>query len=71
MPEQEHFRITYNEVHNLIRSSARKIQEDFKPDMFIAIGALPLPIVPDFILHSDANYCVEYIGGGQVSYAAS
>ncbi|RPD64408.1 PRTase-like protein [Lentinus tigrinus ALCF2SS1-7] len=35
--EPEHFRITYNEVHNLIRASAEKIAQ-WKPDMLIAIG---------------------------------
>ena len=35
--EPEHIRVTYNEVHNIIRDSAKKIQE-FKPDMLIAIG---------------------------------
>ena len=41
MGEPEHFRVTYNEVHNLIRASAAKIA-DFKPDLLIAIGAFPL-----------------------------
>ncbi|KAH9888830.1 PRTase-like protein [Cubamyces lactineus] len=35
--EPEHLRVTYNDVHNLIRDSAKKIAE-FKPDMLIAIG---------------------------------
>jgi hypothetical protein len=35
----KHYRATYNDVHNLIRASAGKIQAEFKPDMFIAIGA--------------------------------
>ncbi|KAI0323827.1 PRTase-like protein [Cubamyces sp. BRFM 1775] len=35
--EPEHLRVTYNDVHNLIRESAKKIAE-FKPDMLIAIG---------------------------------
>jgi hypothetical protein len=34
-----HFRATYNDVHNLIRASAQRIQAEFAPDMFIAIGA--------------------------------
>ncbi|TBU30649.1 PRTase-like protein [Dichomitus squalens] len=34
--EPEHFGLTYNDVHNLIRASAAKIAE-FKPDMLIAI----------------------------------
>ncbi|OSD03108.1 PRTase-like protein [Trametes coccinea BRFM310] len=36
--EPEHLRVTYNDVHNLIRQSAKKIAE-FKPDMLIAIGS--------------------------------
>ncbi|KAI0924573.1 hypothetical protein AcW2_005426 [Taiwanofungus camphoratus] len=35
--EPEHVRSTYNDIHNLIRASAKKIAE-FKPDMLIAIG---------------------------------
>jgi hypoxanthine phosphoribosyltransferase len=38
MTEPEHARVTYNDVHNLIKASAAKIQQEFKPDMFIAIG---------------------------------
>ena len=41
MSGPEHFRTTYNEVHKLIRASAAKIAE-YKPDIFIAIGALEL-----------------------------
>jgi hypothetical protein len=36
--EPEHFRATYNDIHNLIRARAPTIQAEFKPDMFIAIG---------------------------------
>lgn len=35
--EVEHFRLTYNDVHNIIKKSAEKINE-FKPDLVIAIG---------------------------------
>lgn len=38
MAEPEHLRATYNEIHNLIKVSAGKIQKEFAPDMFIAIG---------------------------------
>ena len=37
MSEPEHLRMTYNDIHKLIRASAEKIAE-FKPDMLIAIG---------------------------------
>jgi hypothetical protein len=36
--EPEHARVTYNEVHNMIKASAAEIQAGFRPDMFIAIG---------------------------------
>ena len=39
MSEPQHYRVTYNQVHNLIRDSAKKIAE-FKPDLFIAIGTV-------------------------------
>lgn len=35
--EPQHFRVTYNEVHNLIKRSAKEIAE-FKPDLMVAIG---------------------------------
>ncbi|KIP10041.1 hypothetical protein PHLGIDRAFT_66461 [Phlebiopsis gigantea 11061_1 CR5-6] len=35
--EPQHFRATYNDIHNLIRARADQIAE-FKPDMLIAIG---------------------------------
>jgi hypothetical protein len=38
--EPQHFRITYNEVHNLIKRSAKEIAE-FKPDLILAIGTVP------------------------------
>ena len=40
MSEPEHLRMTYNDIHKLIRASAEKIAE-FKPDMLIAIGTPP------------------------------
>jgi hypoxanthine phosphoribosyltransferase len=38
MGEREHLRVTYNDIHNIIRATADKIESEFKPDMFIAIG---------------------------------
>jgi hypothetical protein len=38
MAEIQHLRATYNDIHKLIQGSAAKIAE-FKPDLFIAIGA--------------------------------
>jgi hypothetical protein len=36
-PEPKHFRVTYNQVHNLIKRTAKQIAE-FKPDVLLAIG---------------------------------
>lgn len=35
--EPEHIRVTYNEVHNIIKKSAEQIKE-FNPEILIAIG---------------------------------
>ena len=48
--EVEHLRVTYNDVHNIIKKSAEKINE-FKPDLVIAIGME--------ILISDASHFSE------------
>jgi hypoxanthine phosphoribosyltransferase len=36
-PEPKHYRVTYNQVHNLIKRTAKEIAE-FKPDVLLAIG---------------------------------
>ena len=38
MSEPEHIRVTYNQVHKIIGTTAEKIAE-FKPNLLIAIGA--------------------------------
>ncbi|KAJ7077910.1 hypothetical protein B0H15DRAFT_861391 [Mycena belliarum] len=38
MSEVEHLRVTYNDIHNLIRKSTPKIAKDFNPDLLVAIG---------------------------------
>ena len=47
MTEPEHIRVTYNEVHNIIKRSAEQIKE-FKPDLLIAIGG---EILISYALH--------------------
>lgn len=37
MSQPEHLRVTYNEVHNIIKTSASKIAE-WEPNLLIAIG---------------------------------
>lgn len=36
--EVKHCRVTYNEIHNLIRKSTPNIVAQFSPDLLIAIG---------------------------------
>ena len=37
MSEPEHIRVTYNDVHNIIKAASEKIAE-WKPNLLIAIG---------------------------------
>ncbi|KAI0766935.1 PRTase-like protein [Trametes elegans] len=67
--EPEHLRVTYNDVHNLIRASAQKIAE-FKPDMLIAIGTphafgfFPARVLRTFLKHPSrkGNIPIHAIG---------
>ncbi|KAI0352300.1 PRTase-like protein [Trametes cingulata] len=64
--EPEHLRVTYNDVHNLIRDSAKKIAE-FKPDMLIAIGGggfFPARVLRTFLKNPDrkGNIPIHAIG---------
>ncbi|KAJ6621309.1 hypothetical protein B0H10DRAFT_2215247 [Mycena sp. CBHHK59/15] len=36
--EVQHWRVTYNDIHNLIRKSTPKIAAEFNPDLLVAIG---------------------------------
>ncbi|ETW79120.1 hypothetical protein HETIRDRAFT_387410 [Heterobasidion irregulare TC 32-1] len=57
MSEPEHFRTTYNDVHNLIKNAAPKIAE-FKPDLFIAIGTsgfFPARVLRTFLKNPDTQ----------------
>lgn len=67
--EPEHFRVTYNDVHNLIRASAAKIAE-FKPDMLIAIGAPPLTPFRAYVVYS-FSCAFSRAGGGRVCHLCS
>ncbi|KAL7007217.1 hypothetical protein EMMF5_003056 [Cystobasidiomycetes sp. EMM_F5] len=33
-----HLRVTYNDIHKLIKNAAEKIKTEFRPDLFVAIG---------------------------------
>ncbi|KAI0048096.1 PRTase-like protein [Auriscalpium vulgare] len=55
--EPEHLRATYNDVHNLIKKSARDI-EAFQPEVFIAIGGggfFPARVMRTFLKHPDTR----------------
>ncbi|KAI0272484.1 PRTase-like protein [Gloeopeniophorella convolvens] len=53
--EPAHIRVTYNDVHNLIKRSAKEIAE-FKPDLFIAIGGGGFfPARRTFLKHADTQ----------------
>lgn len=36
--EVQHWRVTYNDIHNLIRAKTPKIAAEFNPDLMVAIG---------------------------------
>ncbi|KAH9166333.1 PRTase-like protein [Lactarius sanguifluus] len=55
--EPEHIRVTYNEVHNIIKRSAEQISE-FKPDLLIAIGGggfFPARVLRTFLKSPDTR----------------
>ncbi|KAI0704292.1 PRTase-like protein [Cytidiella melzeri] len=72
MSEPQHFRITYNEVHNLIRESAKKIAE-FKPDLFIAIGGggfFPARVLRTFLKNPNTGKNIPIVAIGLSLYEA-
>ncbi|KAF8269851.1 PRTase-like protein [Lactarius quietus] len=55
--EVEHVRVTYNDVHNIIKRSAEKVNE-FKPDLVIAIGGggfFPARVLRTFLKSPDTS----------------
>lgn len=38
--EVQHWRVTYNDIHNLIRKATPSIGAEFNPDLLVAIGML-------------------------------
>ncbi|KAN0137181.1 Phosphoribosyltransferase-like protein [Lactarius tabidus] len=55
--EVEHFLVTYNDVHNIIKKAAERISE-FKPDLVIAIGGggfFPARVLRTFLKRPDAH----------------
>lgn len=60
MADVKHWRVTYNDIHNLIRDATPKIATEFNPDLMIAIGK------PSIILN-DLDLSKNLTGGGSVS----
>jgi hypothetical protein len=56
-----HIRLTYNDIHKLIGGSATKIQEEFAPDVLIAIGSVP---TMNFLYYSTYQCLLYSLGGG-------
>lgn len=56
-----HSRLTYNEIHKLIGAASAKIQQEFAPDVLIAIGSVP---IMGFLRYPTHEYLFYPIGGG-------
>jgi len=58
-----HIRLTYNEIHKLIGASSAKIQEEFAPDILIAIGSVPIMVFSGNLLTSDYSTTRRRVSG--------
>ncbi|KAH9967270.1 PRTase-like protein [Russula dissimulans] len=65
--EPLHHRLTYNEVHNVIKRSAEEIVE-FKPDLILAIGRDSIPISRTFLKHPKTRGSVPIFAIGLSLY---
>merc|ERR1711939_337434 len=61
-----HYRVTYQDIHRLIRASAAKIKDEFRPDIMIAIGGggfFPARVMRTFLKTPDRrNIPIQAIG---------
>lgn len=62
-----HMRATYNEIHTLIGQAAERIEKEFAPDLFVAIGGggfFPARVLRTFLKHpqSKKNISIQAIG---------
>ncbi|KAA1468821.1 PRTase-like protein [Dentipellis sp. KUC8613] len=72
MAEPEHLRLTYEDVHNLIKKTAVQIEE-FKPDVLIAIGGggfFPARVLRTFLKHKDTKKNIPIYAIGLSLYEA-
>ncbi|KAF5383836.1 hypothetical protein D9615_003677 [Tricholomella constricta] len=62
MLEVQHWRVTYNDIHNLIRSVTPKIAEEFNPDIMVAIGGggfFPARVMRTFLRETTENKSLQ------------
>jgi len=62
-----HLRATYNEIHDTIGKAAKRIEEEFKPDLFVAIGGggfFPARVLRTFLKDPSTkkNISIQAIG---------
>lgn len=61
-----HLRVTYQEIHKLIATSAARIKSEFKPDLFVAIGGggfFPARVMRTFLkAPGQKNISIQAIG---------
>ncbi|KAG9102919.1 hypoxanthine-guanine phosphoribosyltransferase [Ceratobasidium sp. 370] len=62
-----HLRATYNEIHMLIGAAAQRIEKEFAPDLFVAIGGggfFPARVLRTFLKHprSKKNISIQAVG---------
>ncbi|KAG5637749.1 hypothetical protein H0H81_003387 [Sphagnurus paluster] len=62
MAEVQHWRVTYNDIHNLIRNVTPKIAKDFNPDLMVAIGGggfFPARVMRTFLREKTENKSLQ------------
>ncbi|KAF9447709.1 PRTase-like protein [Macrolepiota fuliginosa MF-IS2] len=62
MADVKHLRVTYNDIHNLIRNATPKIVKEFNPDIMIAIGGggfFPARVMRTFLRESSENKAIQ------------
>lgn len=61
-PEVKHWRVTYNDIHNLIRSATPNIASHFNPDLLVAIGGggfFPARVMRTFLREITDNKALQ------------
>ncbi|KAF8159715.1 hypothetical protein B0H34DRAFT_796932 [Crassisporium funariophilum] len=60
--EVQHWHVTYNDIHNLIRKATPKIAAEFNPDLLIAIGGggfFPARVMRTFLREETSNKTLQ------------